>query len=175
MPTAAILILILFSALPAAVLVFRPAITSHPGAKILAFGVLFFLPVFCLVAGVDSEMERSKSTAFCLSCHIMEPYGQNLHWTTQRILLPPTFKTIASLPTRPVTRVTPTTPCLEHSKQSWVDSGISTSTTFERNRLLKTSSCMSHTTTGNVCTAISEPDLLNKVRPTMRIQTRFRL
>lgn len=79
MPTAAILILILFSALLAAVLVFRPAITIHPGGKILAFGVLFFLPVFCLVAGMDSEMERSKSTAFCLSCHIMEPYGKSLH------------------------------------------------------------------------------------------------
>lgn len=79
MPTAAILILILFSALLVAVLVFRPAITIHTSGKILAFGVLFFLPVFCLVAGMDSEMERSKSTAFCLSCHIMEPYGKSLH------------------------------------------------------------------------------------------------
>jgi cytochrome c-type protein NapC len=28
---------------------------------------------------MDSEMQRSKSTAFCLSCHIMQPYGKSLH------------------------------------------------------------------------------------------------
>jgi cytochrome c-type protein NapC len=78
MPTSAIIALILFSALLAAVLVLRPAITVHPGGKILAFGVLFFLPLFCLTAGMNNEMERSKSTAFCLSCHIMEPYGKSL-------------------------------------------------------------------------------------------------
>jgi cytochrome c-type protein NapC len=78
MPTSAIIALILFSALLAAVLVLRPAITMHPGGKILAFGVLFFLPLFCLTAGMNNEMERSKGTAFCLSCHIMEPYGTSL-------------------------------------------------------------------------------------------------
>ena len=79
MPTSAIVVLILFSALFAGVLVLRPAITLNAGGKILAFGVLFFLPLFCLLAGMDNEMERSKSTAFCLSCHIMEPYGKSLH------------------------------------------------------------------------------------------------
>jgi cytochrome c-type protein NapC len=78
MPTPAIVILILFSALLAGLLVWRPAITAHPGGKILAFGVLFFLPLFCLTAGMNNEMERSKSTSFCLSCHIMEPYGKSL-------------------------------------------------------------------------------------------------
>ena len=78
MPTSAIVILILFSALLVGMLVLRPAITVHAGGKILAFGVLFFLPLFCLTAGLDNEMERSKSTSFCLSCHIMEPYGQSL-------------------------------------------------------------------------------------------------
>jgi cytochrome c-type protein NapC len=78
MPTSAITALVLFSALLAAVLVLRPAITVHPGGKILAFGVLFFLPLFCLTAGMNNEMERSKSTSFCLSCHIMEPYGKSL-------------------------------------------------------------------------------------------------
>jgi cytochrome c-type protein NapC len=78
MPTPAIVILILFSGLLAGLLVWRPAITAHPGGKILAFGVLFFLPLFCLTAGMNNEMERSKSTSFCLSCHIMEPYGKSL-------------------------------------------------------------------------------------------------
>jgi cytochrome c-type protein NapC len=79
MPIAAIMVLLGLSALLAGVMVFRPAITIHPGGKILAFGVLFFLPVFCLAVGMNSEMQRSKSTAFCLSCHIMEPYGKSLH------------------------------------------------------------------------------------------------
>ncbi|MGA2813136.1 MAG: NapC/NirT family cytochrome c [Candidatus Acidiferrum sp.] len=79
MPTLAILALILASALLAAVLVWRPAITINPGGKILAFGVLFFLPAFCFLAGLNNEMERSESTQFCLSCHIMEPFGKSLH------------------------------------------------------------------------------------------------
>jgi cytochrome c-type protein NapC len=79
MPTVAILILILFSALLAGALVLRPAITGSTSGKILAFGVLFFLPLFCLLAGMDSELQRSESTAFCLSCHVMEPFGKSLH------------------------------------------------------------------------------------------------
>ena len=79
MPTIAIVVLVLFSAVLAGVLVLRPTITIRPEGKILAFGVLFFLPLFCLLIGMDNEMERSKSTTFCLSCHIMEPYGRSLH------------------------------------------------------------------------------------------------
>jgi cytochrome c-type protein NapC len=79
MPTIAIVILVLFSAVLAGVLVARPAITANRAGKILAFGVLFFLPLFSLVAGMENEMERSKSTSFCLSCHIMDSYGKSLH------------------------------------------------------------------------------------------------
>src|SRR5580704_12476291 len=79
MPTIPIVVLVLFSAVLAGVLVLRPAITARPEGKILAFSVLFFLPLFCLLVGIDNEMERSKSTAFCLSCHIMESYGKSLH------------------------------------------------------------------------------------------------
>lgn len=79
MPTIAVVILVLFTAVLVAVVAVRPAITASRAGKILAFGVLFFLPLFSLVAGMDNEMERSKSTAFCLSCHIMESYGKSLH------------------------------------------------------------------------------------------------
>lgn len=78
MPTIAIVILVLFSALLAGAIVVRPAITATRTGKILAFGVLFFLPLFCLAVGMSNELDRSKSTAFCLSCHIMEPYGKSL-------------------------------------------------------------------------------------------------
>jgi len=79
MPTFAIVILVLFSAVLAGVVVLRPAITASRAGKILAFGVLFFLPLFSLVEGMENEMQRSESTAFCLSCHLMEPYGKSLH------------------------------------------------------------------------------------------------
>jgi cytochrome c-type protein NapC len=79
MPTVAIVVLVLFSAVLAGVLIVRPAITVSRAGKILAFGVLFFLPLFSLAVGMENEMERSKSTAFCLSCHIMESYGKSLH------------------------------------------------------------------------------------------------
>jgi cytochrome c-type protein NapC len=62
-----------------AVLIVRPGITSTRGGKIMAFLVLFLLPILCFGVGASSELERSKTTKFCLSCHIMEPYGQSLH------------------------------------------------------------------------------------------------
>jgi cytochrome c-type protein NapC len=77
--TTLIVILVLVSAALIGVLVARPGITATRGGKILAFLVLFFLPILCGAMGVSSEMDRSKTTAFCLSCHTMEPWGQSLH------------------------------------------------------------------------------------------------
>ena len=80
MPHAEVLIvcLILFSVALIAVLVARPVVTATKGGKILAFVALFCLPIFCGLLGVSREMERAKTTAFCLSCHTMEAYGQSL-------------------------------------------------------------------------------------------------
>jgi cytochrome c-type protein NapC len=77
--TTLIVILVLFSAALIGVLVARPGITATRGGKILAYLVLFFLPILCGAMGVSSEMDRSKTTAFCLSCHTMEPWGHSLH------------------------------------------------------------------------------------------------
>lgn len=60
-------------------LIARPALTATRGGKILAFVGLFLLPLLCSVFGASAHMERSKQTEFCLSCHIMEPYGKSLH------------------------------------------------------------------------------------------------
>lgn len=60
-------------------LILRPAATASRGGKILAFLGLFILPVTCVVIGTHEHLERSKQTQFCLSCHIMEPYGRSLH------------------------------------------------------------------------------------------------
>lgn len=44
----------------------------------MAFLVLFALPVLCAGMGGSAELQHAKSTEFCLSCHIMEPYGRSL-------------------------------------------------------------------------------------------------
>ncbi|MGA8274292.1 MAG: NapC/NirT family cytochrome c [Candidatus Sulfotelmatobacter sp.] len=62
----------------AALLVARPVFTANRGGKVLAFLGLFLLPVLCSVIGSSAKMESSKETTFCLSCHIMEPYGKSL-------------------------------------------------------------------------------------------------
>ena len=56
----------------------RPGLTAARGGKVLAFFAFFLLPATSLWAGYELHMERSKSTEFCLSCHVMEPYGQSL-------------------------------------------------------------------------------------------------
>ncbi len=76
--TALIITLVLISIALIVVLVARPGITATQGGKVIAFLVLFLLPILCTGLGVSSELERSKTTKFCLSCHIMEPYGQSL-------------------------------------------------------------------------------------------------
>jgi cytochrome c-type protein NapC len=78
-PTVLIVSLTLCSAALAGVLVARPGITATRAGKILAFVGLFFLPLLCGAMGVSEEMDRSKTTAFCLSCHTMDDYGKSLY------------------------------------------------------------------------------------------------
>jgi nitrate/TMAO reductase-like tetraheme cytochrome c subunit len=78
MPTAFVSAVLMLTLAIALVLVARPAITVARGGKILAFLGLFILPVFAGLLGLDNHVERSKQTQFCLSCHIMEPYGKSL-------------------------------------------------------------------------------------------------
>jgi cytochrome c-type protein NapC len=73
-----LLFLIAATAVLMGVLVFRPGLTATQGGKILAFFVLFLLPLICLGMGTNYHIERSKQTQFCLSCHEMEPYGKSL-------------------------------------------------------------------------------------------------
>ncbi len=75
------IILITFVALSALLIctvVFRPDLTTTRGGKMLAFISLFVLPAALAGAGVQTHVELSKRTEFCLSCHIMKPYGQSL-------------------------------------------------------------------------------------------------
>lgn len=56
----------------------RPSITSTRAGKILAFVSIFLFPVLAASMGVDEHVERSKTTAFCTSCHVMQDYGKSL-------------------------------------------------------------------------------------------------
>jgi cytochrome c-type protein NapC len=63
----------------AAALIWRPGLTATHAGKVLAFVCLFLLPLICSGLGVSQQFVRSEQTTFCLSCHIMEPYGRSLH------------------------------------------------------------------------------------------------
>jgi cytochrome c-type protein NapC len=77
-PPTLLLLLIAVTAILIGLLLFRPGLTATQGGKILAFFVLFLLPLICLGMGTTYHIDRSKQTQFCLSCHEMEPYGRSL-------------------------------------------------------------------------------------------------
>jgi cytochrome c-type protein NapC len=70
---------IALSVVLAAVFLIRPSLTSAAGWKILAFIGLCVLPALCIVGGMNTHMQRSEQTRFCISCHVMIPYGQSLY------------------------------------------------------------------------------------------------
>jgi cytochrome c-type protein NapC len=76
--TVLIIFLILLSAVLIGVLVPRPGLTATRGGKMTAFLALFALPLLCFGIGTSGELKHAKTTEFCLSCHIMEPYGKSL-------------------------------------------------------------------------------------------------
>lgn len=61
-----------------ALVVTRPSLTEGRGGRILAFLAFLVLPLAVTGFGVAAQVEHSKSTQFCLSCHVMEPYGRSL-------------------------------------------------------------------------------------------------
>ncbi len=56
----------------------RPRLTTRAGGSALAFMALFVLPVVATFNGVNRQFTSAKTTEFCLSCHVMEPYGESL-------------------------------------------------------------------------------------------------
>jgi cytochrome c-type protein NapC len=78
-PTTLTVLVFLLSIALVILLLVRPSLTVKREGKILAFIALFFLPLLCSAVGFSTHMERTKTTSFCLSCHIMEPYGQSLY------------------------------------------------------------------------------------------------
>jgi nitrate/TMAO reductase-like tetraheme cytochrome c subunit len=63
----------------AVLLAVRAELTRARGGKILAFVVLFIVPVLAVALGFSEHMQRAESTQFCLSCHVMHDFGQSLY------------------------------------------------------------------------------------------------
>jgi len=70
---------ITLSIILAAIFLFRPSLTKATAWKIVAFIGLSVLPGLCLIGGMNTHVQRSETTKFCTSCHIMVPYGQSLY------------------------------------------------------------------------------------------------
>jgi cytochrome c-type protein NapC len=63
----------------ASIFLVRPSVTASTVWKIVAFAGLCVLPALCVVGGMDFHMQRSEQTQFCISCHVMQPYGRSLY------------------------------------------------------------------------------------------------
>ena len=60
-------------------LVLWPSVTAGRAGKLLAALSIVVLPVVAGLVGLSTHMERAKTVSFCISCHVMERYGQSLH------------------------------------------------------------------------------------------------
>ena len=56
------------------------------GRRIAAFAALFALPGLVLLGGTVRHYEQAKTTTFCLSCHLMEPWRQSQRIDDPRFL-----------------------------------------------------------------------------------------
>lgn len=78
-PITILIAVIVLSVVLTAILIIHPSVTATRGGKILAFVAILVLPILSGGFGVSEQLQRSKSTEFCLSCHVMEDYGKSLH------------------------------------------------------------------------------------------------
>ena len=68
------------------VVVRRPETAASVGGKVLAFAALFVLPGLVLLGGAVRHYEQARTTTFCVSCHLMEPWEESLHVDDSRFL-----------------------------------------------------------------------------------------
>ena len=77
-PMTSLIAIIALSIILICILIVHPHVTVTRGGKILAFVAFLVLPVLAGGFGVSEHLQRSKSTEFCLSCHVMQDYGKSL-------------------------------------------------------------------------------------------------
>jgi nitrate/TMAO reductase-like tetraheme cytochrome c subunit len=56
----------------------KPAIVRSLEGKVLLLIALFLAPAIAAYGGVTEHVERSRTTGYCLSCHVMGDYGKSL-------------------------------------------------------------------------------------------------
>ncbi len=78
-PTAILIALIVLTMVLAIFFFIRPSAPMAAGEKILALIALFILPILCIGGGLSAHLQRSQQTRFCISCHVMTPYGRSLY------------------------------------------------------------------------------------------------
>ena len=64
----------------------RPELTASAGGMIFAFFTFFVLPGMALLGGTVQHYKQAKSTEFCVSCHINQPFGESLYIDDRRFL-----------------------------------------------------------------------------------------
>ncbi len=79
MPIWLILALLIGTVAAIAIVIVAPGVTVSRAGKALAFLALFVFPLAVSFLGAAEHLDRSKQTKFCLSCHVMEPYGRSLY------------------------------------------------------------------------------------------------
>jgi len=80
-------ILILGAVVLVATIAARPRILETLAGRVTTFGAFFILPVLLTTVGTSTHLEHAKTTEFCLSCHVMEPWGESL-WLDDEEHLP---------------------------------------------------------------------------------------
>jgi cytochrome c-type protein NapC len=81
--TMASIAFVLLTALVIVIVISRPSLVSGTGGKTLALVAIAVLPAVATTFGLNAQLEASKTTEFCLSCHVMEPYGESLELDDQ--------------------------------------------------------------------------------------------
>jgi nitrate/TMAO reductase-like tetraheme cytochrome c subunit len=69
---------IAFAAVLLALVLLRPGIVRTLEGKVLLLVALFLAPAIAAYGGVTEHLERSQTTGYCLSCHVMSDYGSSL-------------------------------------------------------------------------------------------------
>ena len=85
-PTQLTLVLFLAALVSLLVVIMRPTMTKERGGRMLAFLVIFIIPIIALQIGANLHLEHSKSTQFCLGCHEMRDYGKSLEVDDEEFL-----------------------------------------------------------------------------------------
>ena len=64
----------------------KPRLLMHGAGIAFGFVVILVLPPLVVALGTGEHIERSKTVAYCTSCHVMEQYGRSLQIDDPRYL-----------------------------------------------------------------------------------------